>query len=184
VRSAGSGAVVASLVGFVGLVVLRSQRSLWAAERLARRLPSPLGPRLYGYVVQFAAGVEVLASPHRLAGALLVTVGVWVSWVLALLATFEALGLDLPVAAAVLLEAILAVEMMVPQAPGFIGGFQHFTVLTLQLFDVTGAPAEAVALVFWAVCFVPVTVWGVIEGWMQGYGLLTTQQDVAEDLES
>ncbi|MBA2320510.1 MAG: flippase-like domain-containing protein [Deltaproteobacteria bacterium] len=183
VRTAGSVAVVFSVGVFVALALMRSPRAIVFLQRMTGRLPASIADRAFGWVAQFATGVEVLAHPQRLAAALLVTVGVWVSWVLALLATFKALGLELPVAAAVLLEAVLAVEMMVPQAPGFIGGFQHFTVITLAIFDVVGAPAEAVALVFWAVCFVPVTVWGVIEGWMQGFGLLTTQKDVAEAMQ-
>ena len=180
VRLAGKVGIVAATGLLVGLAVFRSRRARWVAEGLARRLPPAVASRVFLWTGQFATGVDVIAAPHRLAGGLLVTVGVWGSWALALLAAFEAIGVDLPVAAAVLLEAILAVEMMIPQAPGFIGGFQHFTVQTLAVFDVHGAPAEAVALVFWAICFVPVTVWAVIEGWMQGFGLVTTQRDVTE----
>ena len=62
------------------------------------------------------------------------------------------------------MEAALSLAMMVPQAPGFLGMFQVVTEQSLSLWHAPAAQAQAVAMVFWTVCFVPVTILGLVDG--------------------
>ena len=49
---------------------------------------------------------------------------------------------------------------MLPAAPGFIGTYQAFTVLSLALFNVSKETALAVSLVTHAMQFLPITLAG------------------------
>lgn len=184
IREIGKYVAVGSVLAFGFVLLLGTRQARGVVHRLVRPIPTLLRERILGLFDQLVAGLAVVGHPGRLVAALAVTVAIWGAWCAAIMCTFWAVGLDLPVSAALLLEAVLSLEMMIPQAPGFVGGFQQVTKIALGIFETTEAQAEAVALLFWAVAFVPVTVWGVVEGWRQGFGLLTTQGEVLEKLGS
>jgi uncharacterized membrane protein YbhN (UPF0104 family) len=52
--------------------------------------------------------------------------------------------------------------MTVPSTPGYLGVFDGSIVLTLGLYGVARTPALAVALMFHAIGFIPVTVIGIV----------------------
>ena len=160
---------VGAIAGFV-IILLLSTRG---ANRLVARLVAPLPSeavraRVLGVFGQLVAGMASVRSPSQLGRALLLTLGVWGGWLVSIVCTLHAFGLDLPLAASLFLEAALTLSMMVPQAPGFLGVFQVVTEEALGLFRVPTASAQGVALVFWTVIFVPITVIGLIEGARSG----------------
>ncbi len=165
----GTLAGVGSLV-FIGFVVLLSTRQARSVvERLLSPLPSPsLRERALDLFDQLVLGMAAVNDPLRFLQALLLTLVVWGGWLLAILATFRAFDLDLPLAGALFWESSLTLSMLVPQAPGYLGVFQVVTEQALALFDAPTAKAEAIALVFWTVCFVPVTVLGLYDGSRMG----------------
>jgi uncharacterized membrane protein YbhN (UPF0104 family) len=61
-------------------------------------------------------------------------------------AGFRAFGLVLPFFAAIVGVVFLAVGMMMPGAPGFVGTYQFFVVTALGLYRVSESQALAVAL--------------------------------------
>jgi len=156
---------VGAILGFV-LIVLLSTRGAHAGFRaLVRPVPSrALRQRMTRLFDQLVEGMASVGRPLRFLQALVLTLGVWGTWLAGLVFTLWAFSLDLPLAAALFVEAALTLSMMVPQAPGFLGVFQVVTEEALTLFDAPVASAEGVALVFWSVCFVPITVIGLFEG--------------------
>lgn len=165
----GSWAAAGSLI-VLGLVVLLSgpsARSL--VDAVTARIPSA---RLRATVLsgfdQVVAGLSVVRDPRRFLFALALTAVVWLGWLLGILATLRAFGLDVGVAGALFLETTLTLSMLLPQAPGFLGLFQVVTEEALGAFGAPESESEAVALLFWTVCFVPVTVLGAIDGWRSG----------------
>jgi uncharacterized protein (TIRG00374 family) len=183
IRTLGKWAAIGSLVLFAAVIFLGTSQARTVAVRVLRPVPARLRDRLLGIFDQLIAGLAVVGHPGRLLAALGVTGLIWATWLLGVMGTFWSLGMNLPVTAAMLLESVLALEMMIPQAPGFVGGFQQITKVALTLFGTSEPEAEGMALLFWAVSFVPVTVLGIIEGWRQGFGLLTTQDEVFQALE-
>ena len=82
------------------------------------------------------------------------------------------------------IEGALTLAMMVPQAPGFLGMFQVVTEEALALFGAPAAEAKAVAVLFWTVCFVPITILGLYDGWRLGIGIgPSARQETFEDLQ-
>ena len=158
---AGIGALIS-----LGVVVLLSTRQARSVVEIALSpLPSDrLRRRLLVVFDQLVLGMAAVGDPWRLVQALALTLLVWLGWLLAILATFRAFDLHMPVAGALFWESSLTLSMLLPQAPGYLGVFQVVTEEALSLFDAPTAKAKAIALVFWTVCFVPVTFLGVIDG--------------------
>jgi uncharacterized membrane protein YbhN (UPF0104 family) len=59
-------------------------------------------------------------------------------------------------------QAIIAVAIVLPSAPGYVGTFQVATVAALALFAVPEATALSLSLVYHAVNYVPITVIGLV----------------------
>ena len=160
---------VASIGGFFSILLLSTRGAHRLVQSLTRPIPSArVREGLNETFAQLVAGMASVRSPSQLGRALVLTLGVWGGWLLAIVCTLKAFSLDLPLAASLFLEAVLTLSMMVPQAPGFLGVFQVVTEEALGLFDVASASAQGVALVLWAVIFVPITILGLIEGARSG----------------
>jgi glycosyltransferase 2 family protein len=170
----------------LGLVVLLStRRARTVAESLLSPLPSDrVRQQLLKVFDQLVEGMAAVGDPMQMFGALFVTGLVWAAWLVGIEATLRAFGLDIPIAGAMFIEAALTIVMMFPQAPGFLGVFQVVTEEALDLFGAPPAEAKAVALVFWTVCFVPITVLGAWDGWRMGIGLAPgSRREAFTDLE-
>jgi len=158
-----------SVIAFVLIVVMSSRGAHSLVRAALQPIPSKaVRDRLLVLFEQLVEGMASVGHPFRFLQALVLTLAVWGAWLVGLVCTLWAFGLDLPLAAALFLEAALTLSMMVPQAPGFLGVFQVVTEEVLGLWNAPAAQAEGVALVFWTVCFVPITILGLIEGGRHG----------------
>jgi glycosyltransferase 2 family protein len=171
-RTAGMWAAVGALALLGVVIALSSGRARAAVEGWVAPLPSEtVRERILSTFDQLVHGMAAVGDPMRLVLAFALTIGVWGAWTAAIQATLLAFGLDLPFAAAMFIQAALAVAMLVPQAPGFLGTFQAVTLQALALFSAPQAESQAVALVLWVVCFVPISVLGVFDAWSLGIGV-------------
>ena len=75
-------------------------------------------------------------------------------------ASFRAFALDLPAYASFLLLGVIAVAIVLPSAPGYIGPFQAGTVQGLALVGVARDTALSVSIVYHLLNFVPITLVG------------------------
>lgn len=169
VQMLGAVGAVAAIAGLAGAMALSSSRARRGLVRALESFPYDRirTPMLAGFD-QLVMGLGAVGEPIRFLQAIGVTMLVWVGWLLAILATLRAFDLDVPLAGALFVETTLTLSMMLPQAPGFLGVFQVVLEDALGLFGAPRSEAEAVALVFWMVCFVPVTVLGVYDAWRIG----------------
>jgi uncharacterized protein (TIRG00374 family) len=142
-----------------GLLWLRQGRGF---DRLLARLPLGLRARAARLLDSFALGLDVLSDPRALGVAAALSLAVWGVSVAGVWTMFAAFGLDLPVHAAVLLLAIVAVAVALPSAPGYVGTFQAGTVAALALFAVPESTAFSFSLLYHAIHFVPITVAGLV----------------------
>lgn len=160
-----------SFAGFVAIVLLSTRQAHVVVRSLLRPVPSEwLRARILTLFEQLVEGMGSVGNPARFVQGLVLTLGVWGSWLGGMVCTLRAFSLDLPLEAALFLEASLSLTMMIPQAPGFLGVFQVVTEQVLSLWDAPTAQAQGVALVFWALCFVPITIVGLVEGARHGVG--------------
>jgi uncharacterized protein (TIRG00374 family) len=180
----GSWAAVAALVALGVIVLLSTRRARAVVEAMMAPLPSSrVRERMLLVFDQLVEGMAAVGEPLRLLQALGVTVLVWSAWLVGIASTLEAFHLEIPLVGAMFIETALSIAMLVPQAPGFLGLFQVVTEEALGLFGAPATEAKAVALIFWTVCFVPITILGLWDGWRLGIGLSSSsRKDTFEDL--
>lgn len=168
----GAGFTLVALFGLAGIVLLSTRRARALMERALAPVPSERArERLLRMFDQLVEGMAAIGAPLQLLEAMAITSLVWVTWLIAIAATLRAFDLDVPLAGALFIEGALTLAMMVPQAPGFLGLFQVVTEQALDLFGAPSTEAKAVALVFWTVCFVPITLLGAWDAYRLGIGL-------------
>ena len=110
----------------------------------------------------FALGLDALSDRRGLwlvAGLSLV---IWLVNAVGIWATFVAFSLDLPWHAPFLLLAIVAIALVLPSAPGYVGAFQVGTVVGLAVFSVPEATALSFSLLYHALNYVPITAVGLV----------------------
>ena len=157
--------LIVSAVASFGLYVAVLGGLLWLRGGRGRktvldRLPGGLRDRAAGLVDSFALGLDVLGDRSALLVVAVLSLVIWLVNVAGVYATFLAFSLDLPAHAAFLLLAIVAVALVLPSAPGYVGTFQVGTVAALALFSVPEATALSLSILYHAVNYVPITAVG------------------------
>ncbi len=166
-----------ALFGVAGVVGLATFFALASQERAARALfariaglgPPPLRDRALSLFDGFAEGLACVRDRPAVLGAAGLSFVHWLNGSLSIYVLFHAFGLDLPFAAACFTTVAIALTVALPQAPGFFGVFHVAIAKTLVLWGQPAGPAEAFAIVFWAVSFVPITLAGLLLAWREGF---------------
>lgn len=131
-------------------------------ELFARRLSPKIEERGRAALVTFSEGLSVLRSPKHFAAVMGWTIAHWlmnaIGWWIAMLAV----GIDAPFSSALLLQAMVALGVAVPAAPGYFGVFEKVAVLGLAIYSVSPSLATSWALGFHVLSFLPITIFGAI----------------------
>lgn len=128
---------------------------------LARFRPTWRQP-FANFLNHFLDGLRVLQRPRDLLVTMAASFVVWyiVYWQVRL--TLLAFGLDLPLRAAFLIVTLAVIGLAIP-TPGGVGGFHKATQVGLvSFFGVELNLATGIAIVYHAICFLPVTVIGLL----------------------
>lgn len=149
------GLVGALLIAIVPLIHVPGATVL---ERLG--LPHAIRRRLLATMGQGLRGVRAFHDGRRLSGFVGLTALIWGADALGTVVGGKALGLDIPIAAAFLLLAGLAVASALPSTPGFVGIYQFAAVSALTPFGFSATDAIAYILVVQAVMTVVMGVFG------------------------
>lgn len=138
-------------------------------------LPGAIRRRLESLSHDFAAGLRALDHPAAWMSVLVTSI---VSMALAAGANyllFRAMGLTLPIHAALVLLLVLQVGSVPPSLPGRIGVFNYLTVLTLGFYGVDRATALGYSVVLYAIAYLPKVLLGAVflsdRSWRPGLGL-------------
>jgi glycosyltransferase 2 family protein len=137
-------------VGRSLLLLLALGLALILAGRIAIARPHP--GRLLG---RFSAGFAVLRRPSTFALALLALVAAWLLDLTAVNLVFYALGLELPVAAAMLVLLTVNLAIAVPSTPGQVGVLEFGAMVGLQMLGVDRERGLAFALLYHGMQVVP-----------------------------
>jgi uncharacterized membrane protein YbhN (UPF0104 family) len=142
-----------------GLVWLRAGRGVgW----LLGWLPGAVRPKAAELLDSFALGLDVLGDGRALAVSAGLSLAVWLVNVAGVWAMFAACSLDLPAYAAFLVLALVALVLVLPSAPGYVGTFQAGTMAALALFSVPRETALSMSLVYHAINYIPITAAGLV----------------------
>lgn len=131
-------------------------------ERLARRFVPKWEARGRAALISFTEGLGVLRNPRLFASVFAWTVAHWLLNALAFWVGFQAVGLDAPYSAALLLQGVIAIGVAAPSAPGFFGIFEAAAVIGLAVYGVPQDLAVTWAIGYHVVSFIPITVIGAI----------------------
>jgi glycosyltransferase 2 family protein len=159
--AAGGAVVVAALLGALYLAVAFPDGMLRLWSMGASRLPPRLQDRGRAALRAFSRGLGVLRSPARFLLVLAWTTAHWLLNAFAFWLGFRAVGIDAPLTAAFLVQALIAFGVAVPAAPGFFGVFEALAIVALALYGVDRTAATSFAIGFHILSFIPVTALGV-----------------------
>lgn len=156
----GGAVLVAALATALYMIVVFPDGMLRLWSLGARALPPRLQDRGRAALRAFSRGLGVLRSPGRFTLVLVWTVAHWLLNAFAFWLGFRAVGIDVPVTAAFLTQALIAFGVAVPAAPGFFGVFEALAIVSLSLYGVDRAAATSFAIGFHVLTFIPVTALG------------------------
>ncbi len=150
----------------VAVVVARPRLIVRLAERFSGLLPGQAGPRVVGALRSFLDGLSVLRTPSLLGRALGWSLLHWAYYGLSFWLALEAFGIDVGYAGALFTQAMVAVGVSIPSAPGFFGTWHAAAQIALVgPYGVEEARALAFATGYHLGGFVPITVLGFYYAW-------------------
>jgi uncharacterized protein (TIRG00374 family) len=147
-----SGLLLAALVVAFPLVAERLVRKIIPSEKLAARL--------IGLIEGIRHGLSALGSPMRAVGAALWSVALWGLSALSFHVMFQAFGIDVDFAGALLMQGLIMFGIALPSTPGYVGAFELPIITVLALYEVNKDLAAAYALTYHVTTFLPITLLG------------------------
>jgi uncharacterized protein (TIRG00374 family) len=131
-------------------------------ELFARRLSPKIEERGRAALLKFSDGLSVLRSPRHFAAVMGWTIAHWLTNGIGWWIAMKAVGIHAPFSAALLLQAMVALGVAIPAAPGYFGVFEKVAVLGLAIYSVSPSLATSWALGFHVLSFIPITVFGAV----------------------
>ena len=165
--------VAGATVVWIGAFVFLRRRMLRVVDAVVERLPDVVGRPLHTVVHAFVDGLDALGDARQLARVIVLTAWVWITMampfaVLSLAFGFGATYGALAWEVGIVCVAIVAVFVMIPAAPGFVGTFQAGCIVSLAIFGVPREEALAFSLLVHFLSLAPVAVIGLILAFRQG----------------
>ncbi len=157
--------VTVVVIGFIVFLFFKQELMIRWADRCIALLPDRIAGPVHSLFHAFLAGLEALTDKRQLLSIFAYSVWLWASFVIAFWCGAKSLGLDvthdLPMFRASLLAVVLvAIFIMIPAAPGFVGTFQLACVVALSVFGVPKEEALSFSLLTHGVQYLSVTLIG------------------------
>jgi uncharacterized protein (TIRG00374 family) len=177
--------VLGVLLVILILMLLFPKRIVAIMEKvLYAVLPDSVARLLVDTTRAFLDGLTVLQNPKLLFLSLVWSFGFWTwhSWSFWL--AFRAFGIEADFVAALFLNAVIAIGVAVPSAPGFIGTFHAAAKVGLsEVYGIADAPTLSFAFGYHLGGFIPVTVMGLYYAWRIGmsFGEVERSEETIEE---
>jgi hypothetical protein len=155
-----AGGLAAVAMTGVTLIALFPQLVTKVFDAVVGRTLPGVHARLRVILDSLLGGFAAVRSPWRFARVLGWALALWLVNSLAFYIGFMAVGIDAPFAAAVFVQALIAIGVAAPSSPGFVGVFEFFAVQGLALYRVPEATAFSWGLGFHVMSFLPITLIG------------------------
>jgi glycosyltransferase 2 family protein len=175
-----------SLVLLTVLIILGTKRDFSARiiAKVLGLLPDRIGKPAAHLADSFLEGLQLLPDVKKTAWVLLLSLVIWLLQGLSAYFMFYAFGMDLSIYNALAVLAIVALGVMIPAAPGFIGTYHYACILGLTAFGIAKSEAFSYAVALWIMQMIPVVLIGLVLLPFQKLtfgGLLRRAEAVAED---
>jgi uncharacterized protein (TIRG00374 family) len=158
-------AVTAAAIGFIVFLFFKQELMVRWVDSVLDLFPSKIAEPLRHLFHAFVAGLEALTDRRELLYLCGYSLWLWTSFIIAFWCGLQSLGLDLThdlpmIRAALLAVVLVAIFIMIPAAPGFVGTFQAGCIVALSVFDVPKEEALSFSLLAHAIQFMCVNVIG------------------------
>jgi len=140
---------------------ISGRTAVWT-KRFSGLLPGSIAVRLISIAEHFFHGMKGLNRAGALLPVLSLSLLCWLVHGMYYFLLFKALDLNLSFWAALVLQAVIGIGVMLPAGPGYVGNFEYSTVLGLALFGVSNDLAVAYAVIAHAFQWFPVIVVGIL----------------------
>ena len=158
--------VVAAIVVAVILIIAQPHIIVGLAERFSSLLPGAAGPRVVAGLRSFLDGLAVLRTPSLFVRALGWSFLHWTYYALSFWLALAAFGIDVGYSGALFTQAMVAVGVAIPSAPGFFGTWHGAAQIALVgPYGVNEAQALAFATSYHLGGFLPITILGLYYAW-------------------
>ncbi len=129
-------------------------------ELFARKVAPAIEERGRQALLAFSEGLSVLRNPGHFLAVLAWAILHWLVNALAFWIGMKAVGIQVPYSAVLFIQALIALGVAVPSAPGFFGLFEKLAVVSLALFSVGAPAATSWAIGYHILAFIPITLIG------------------------
>ena len=140
------------------------------------RVPEQLRERIRHLLETAATGLASVKSPTRLALIAVVSLLQWTLNGAMMYLSLQSFGVDVPIAAAMVLLGVVALGVAVPASPGFFGVIQLCFTKTLQIFPVSQPAVLAASIYYHMIQYIPVTLLGLL--WLSRSGFQLRESSV------
>jgi uncharacterized protein (TIRG00374 family) len=127
---------------------------------IVNRMAPRLSTRAVGLVRNLTAGLNVLRDGRKFALVLLWTLVHWLVNAFAFWLGFKAIGVSVPLTAALLVQGLIAIGVALPSMPGFFGPFELAAKVALALYGIEESRAFSWAIGYHILSFIPITLIG------------------------
>ena len=165
------GLVALSCMVVFFVLASRGQQAGRVFRKITALAPDPVAKPFDQLFDGFVVGLGSARDLGGMARAAGISAVIWFNGALAIYLLFYAFGFELSFGAACFTAVAIALAVVLPQAPGFLGVFQVAMEQTMLLWSVEPTGAKAFAMLFWAVSFIPVTTLGLLALWREGLSL-------------
>lgn len=174
-----------NLVVFVAMFFLVRQRSRVRpiVGRLLAFLPEHASERTIAVVERFVDGLAVMRSWSAVVPIALTSVLVWAAATLGIYYCFDALGMEQPLIAAVLVLVLSMLGSMIPSAPANVGTRQYACILALAIYGAPKSEALAFSALQHATDFFPITILGLFYAWRSQFRVADVTRDTEKIVE-
>ena len=175
-RAGAVGAILITLSIVAAFVILYANRHLLLriSDAMVGTVSRRLAERVHIALDHFADGFEVFRSPLDMAKSISLSIATWGCAVIMLMGMYIAFGIDCPWYTAFVMQAMLAIAIALPGAPGLVGQY-HLPIVVGLVMLVPGIDldrARAFAIVAHLINLPPLIITGVYALMTERLGLL------------
>jgi uncharacterized protein (TIRG00374 family) len=170
-----------AMLSFLIFLEVRTDSTMKFFQFVLKFLPHRLRIKVEEILLKFISGLKVFRDVSSLIWILTWSILIWGVTGISIHFIFLAFGLHLPIYASFILLVILCLGMMLPASPGFVGTFQFFCILALNLFGYDKNVALPFSIVLHACQYFPVTFLGLYYLKREHLSLKTLEKESLED---
>jgi uncharacterized protein (TIRG00374 family) len=153
-------AMVLVVFALLLLLVIKKDFSFRILNPLLDKLPARIGAIIKNQLHAFIEGLEILPDVQKTLYVALLSVAIWGLLAFSCYLMFFSFGFKLSIINALALTVIIAIGVMLPAAPGFVGNYHYACVLGLTFFGIDEAAALSYAIALHFLQLMPVIIIG------------------------